>query len=104
MRDVIQKVMAAETEAKRLVEEARAEADRILSDARRKGQDTAARAYQEAGAEADRIVAAAIDAAEKEKQENLARAAAEMASRIGFDEPASQRVVDWIVRHVCAKQ
>jgi len=96
--------MAAETEAKRLVEDARAEADRILSDARKKGQDVAARAYQEAGVEADRIVAAAIDAAEKEKQESLARAAAEIASRIGLDEPARQSVVEGIVRYVCAKQ
>ena len=48
MREVIQEIIATESEAKALVEMARAEAERILSDARKKGQDMVERARQDA--------------------------------------------------------
>jgi vacuolar-type H+-ATPase subunit H len=43
MRDVIQKIIATESEARLTVEAARAEADRISSDAQKKGHDVVER-------------------------------------------------------------
>lgn len=60
MRDVIQKVIAAEAEGRRIVEAAKTEAERISSDAQKKAQDIVARARQEARAEAERMVEAAV--------------------------------------------
>jgi len=47
MRDVIQRIIATESEARLIVDAARTEADRILSDARTKGKDIVERARQE---------------------------------------------------------
>lgn len=101
MRDVIQKIVATEAEAKRTVEEARAQADHILSEARKKAQDIAAQAHLEAIAEAECIVAAAVEDAEKEKEERLARAAAKIAKQAGIDEADRRRIVERVVRFIC---
>ena len=53
---------------------------RILSDARKKGQDIVEQARQEARVEAERIVETAVEAAEREKENRLAHAAAEIES------------------------
>jgi vacuolar-type H+-ATPase subunit H len=101
MRDVIQKIIATESEAKAIVEAARAEADRILSDARKKGQDIVERALQEARVEAEKIVEAAIEGAEREKEKRLTHAAAEIETQIQLDQKSRQWAVEGVVRCVC---
>lgn len=101
MRDVIERIVATEAEAKRAIEEARAEADGIMAEARKKAQDITARAHQEAAAEADRIVASTVEEAEKEKVERLVLAAAKLEKNVGIDEAARKRIVEGIVRCIC---
>ena len=104
MRDVIQKIIATENEGKTLVERARAEADRILSDARKEGQDIIERARRGARAETEKIVEAAVEEAEREKKNRLAHAAAEIESEIQLDRNASQQAAEGVVRCVCGLQ
>ena len=101
MRDVIQKLIETEAEAKQIVEAARAEAGRILSDAQKRGRDLMALTRQETRVEADRILVAAVREAESEKQELLARAAAEMETQVRLNEATKQRAVEEVVRCVC---
>jgi vacuolar-type H+-ATPase subunit H len=101
MRDVIQKIIATENEAKLLVEKANAEADRILSDAQKKGQSMVDRAREEALFEAERIMEAAIEGAEREKQDRLAQIAAEIERDIQLDQERRESVVEGVVRCVC---
>jgi len=103
MRDVIQKIVAAENEARVIVEAAKAEADRILSDAKKKGQDIGERTRQEALVEAEKIVEAAVEAAEREKQRRLAEAAAQIESQIQLEPATRQWAVTEVVRCVCKK-
>jgi len=103
MRDVIQKIVATENEAKLAVEEARAEADRILSDAQKKGHDVIERARQEALIEADKIVEAAVEAAEREKQDRLADAVTQIESQTQLEPATRKWAVEEIVRCVCKR-
>jgi len=103
MRDVIQKIIATESEAKLTVEEARAEADRISSDAQKKGHDVVEQARQEALIEAGRIVDDAVEAAELEKQYRLTDAAAEIESQIQLDPASRKKAAEAVVRCVCKK-
>lgn len=103
MRDVIQKIIAAENEARLIVEAAKAEADRILSDAKKKGHDIVERTRQEALIEAEKIVEAAAEAAECEKQRRLAEAAAQIESRVRLEPAARQWAVSEVIRCVCKK-
>ena len=59
MREVIKNVIATEAEARGMVAAARAEADRIASDAQQRSQELVAQARLEARAEAERMVEAA---------------------------------------------
>jgi len=104
MRDVIQKVLATETEAKRLVAAAQADADRIVTAAQQRGQALRAAARQEARGEADQIMAKAAQIAGQEKQERLARAAAEIEAQIRLDETTKQRAVAGVIRCVCGQR
>jgi len=101
MRDVIQKIIATEGEARLTVEEARAEADRILSDAQKSRHDIVERARQEALGEADKILETAVEAAEQEKQNRLAEVAAEIESQIQLEPAGRKRAVEEVVRCVC---
>jgi len=103
MRDVIQKIIATESEAKLTVEAARAEADRILSDAQKKGHDVVEQARQGALIEAERIVNAAVEEAELEKQYRLTNAAAEIESQIQLEPASRKKAVEGVVRCVCKK-
>lgn len=101
MRDVIQKVIAAEGEAKLIVKAARKEGDCILTDARTQAQDLMDQARKEARLEAERMLEAAEQEANQEKQERLTRAAAEIQTQIRLEEPIMQRAVGIVVRCVC---
>jgi vacuolar-type H+-ATPase subunit H len=101
MRDVIQKIIATESEARLTVEAARAEADRISSDAQKKGHDVVERARHEALIEAGRIVEAAVEAAEREKQHRLADAVVEIESQIQLEPANRKKAAEKVVRCVC---
>lgn len=103
MRNVIQKVLETEREAKRLVETAKADAENVLSKARQQAREMLAQAQQNAHAEAQRMVEVAIEAAEREKQESLARATAEIKTEVHLDKAVLQRAVEGVVRCVCEK-
>ncbi len=104
MRDVIKKVLASEAEAKRMVEQAKAEADRILSDAQKQGQEFIARTRQETRAEAENLLETAIRTAEQEKQQRLARVVAEIQNQVCLDETTRQRAVAEVIRCVCGQR
>jgi vacuolar-type H+-ATPase subunit H len=101
MRDVIQKIISTENEARLTVEEARAEAERIMSDAQKKGYDLIERARQETLIEAKKIVDASVEEAERKKQSQLAHAAAEIENQIRLDPATRQLAVEGVVRCVC---
>ncbi|MCX5817696.1 MAG: hypothetical protein NTX75_15900 [Proteobacteria bacterium] len=101
MREIIQKIITTESEAKLTVEVARAEADRISSDAQKKGHDIVELARQEALIEAGRIVEVAVEAAEREKQYRLTDAAAEIESQIQLEPASRKKAAEGVVRCVC---
>lgn len=101
MRDVIQKIVATEDEAKLTVEAARTEADRIVSDAQKKGQELIGRARQEAFAEAQRIIEAAVEKAEREKESLLTDAVAKVESQVQLEPASRKSAIEEVVRCVC---
>ena len=100
MREIIQKIITTESEAKHIVEAARAEADRISSDAQKEGHDVVERARQEALIEAGRIMQAAVKTAEREKQRRLTDAAAEIESQIQFEPASRKSAIEGVIRCV----
>ncbi|HEV2328917.1 MAG TPA: hypothetical protein VGY56_09045 [Verrucomicrobiae bacterium] len=98
MRDVIEKVMAAEAEGRRLVEAARKDAEQILANARAERRILLERATRESRLEAENILATAGDEARREKAESLACAADEVEKEIRLDETTRQHLVEAAVR------
>jgi vacuolar-type H+-ATPase subunit H len=101
MREVIKNVIATEAEARGMVAAARAEADRIASDAQKRSQDMVAKARLEARVEAERLVEAAGGEAAREKQERLAQATLEIEMQVRLEETNRQQAVAGAVRCVC---
>ncbi len=101
MHDLVQKIIATESEAKILIEEAGTEAEHILSEAQKKGHDVVEKTRQEIINETGRIIDAAINAAEQEKQRCLTNTAAEIENRIQLDPITRQRVVEGVMRCLC---
>ena len=101
MRDVIQKIISVENEANVTIQDARAEAERITSDARKKSNDLIENARQEALTEAKKIIDALIQDAEKEKQQQLASAVIEIEKRVRLDPAIREWAVEGVVRCVC---
>jgi vacuolar-type H+-ATPase subunit H len=104
MRDVIEKIIATESEAKLIVDAARTEADQILSEARKKGLDVIEKTRQEVLVEADKILGTAIETAEREKQQRLADAVAEIEKQIQLAPDSRKSAVEGVVRCVCKQQ
>ena len=101
MRDIIQKIVAAENEARLIVEEAGVEAERILSDARKQGQALIEGARREGLTQAGRIVEAATEEAEKEKERRLSLAAGEIDREVRLETDKKESVIEGVVRCVC---
>lgn len=97
MRDVIQKIIATETEARQRVQTARAEAERILSDARKRAQALVVDAGQTARLDAEKMLATALQAAETEKKERLAHIAAEVETQISIDNTTVQQAIAAVI-------
>lgn len=100
MQEVIQKVVATETEAKQLVQAARTEAGRLLTDARSQARRLVEDAQREARLETDGLLAAAEVEAANEKTELLARAAREIETNIRLDADTARQAVEAAVRCV----
>jgi len=102
MRDVIQKMVEAEGEAKRVLDAARTEADRILADARRQAHAMAEQSRQETRDRAARILSDAVQQAEREKQQRLAREIAAAEAETRLDEATFRAAAQAVVRAVAA--
>ncbi|MCX8111286.1 MAG: hypothetical protein N3D15_08575 [Syntrophorhabdaceae bacterium] len=101
MRDVIEKIVSTEVEAKAIIEKAKSIKDQILIDARKKSQDMIERARHEALIEAENIINAAVEAAEMEKQMKLNHAAKDIENRFTLTQETRKAAVELIIRHVC---
>lgn len=104
MRDVIQKIVAAENQAKRIIEEGRAEADCILSEARRQAQDISMKAYQDAGRDAQEIIAEAAREAQGGRQRNIEKALVSIEQEVVIEEDLKRKIIEKIVRRVTGKE
>ncbi|MBM4017447.1 MAG: hypothetical protein FJ288_03820 [Planctomycetes bacterium] len=103
MRDVIRKMVEAETEAKRIVGEAQAQAERLLADARGEAHALMERSRQESQAEAARISDAAAQEAERLRQERLARELAAVDAQSRLDPATLQAAAEAVVRVVAGQ-
>ena len=101
IREVIQSVIEAETQAKRLVAAAKAEAEVILPQAEKQSQELLRSVQQETRAEVERLAEEATRQAEREKNECLAHAAAGIEAEVRLDEISRQRAVESILLCVC---
>ena len=103
MRDVIQSMVQAEAEAKRIVAAAEAEAERIVAEARKTAQPIVEQARARTREEAGRIVEAAAREAEREKKERLAAATAQIDAQVRLDDSLRRAAVEAVVKAVCGK-
>lgn len=101
MRDVIQRVIQVEGEARQLVQAARSESDRLVTDARVTAKRLIEQAKQEAKLESDDLLLAAEAASQNEKAGQLSRVAAEVQKTICLDEATTRAVADAAVRGIC---
>ena len=100
MQDAITSIMAAEHEAKRLVDEADAERTRIIREAQNKADEMATQAHRETRKEAEQFVADAVREAEREKQEKLVHIKTEIENQIHLDDAYLRKAIDMVVRSV----
>jgi vacuolar-type H+-ATPase subunit H len=100
MREVIQGLIEAESEARSIVQLAREEADGLVSEARQRARDLVAQSRQAARAEAAQTIEAAVAAAQQEKMKQLERAATEIQIQVRMDEATRGRLADAVVRCV----
>ncbi|HOV89524.1 MAG TPA: hypothetical protein PKW07_02305 [Syntrophorhabdaceae bacterium] len=101
MRDVIEKIVSTEGEAKAIIEKAQAERDKIIADARKKAQEIIEKARQDALAESKKIVDAGIEGAEMEKQMKLTQALKDIENRFNLKEGTKEQAIEFIIRQVC---
>ncbi|HOJ42852.1 MAG TPA: hypothetical protein PK800_01905 [Syntrophorhabdaceae bacterium] len=101
MKEVIEKIVSTENEAKSIIEGAKIEADRIISEAKRKAQDIIEKTKRDAIIEAQKIIDLAIEKAQQEKEKRLIEKAREIKSQFVLNEEARQKAIDWIVKTVC---
>lgn len=103
MRETIQRVMAAEDEAMRLVEAAREEGEAFLVDCRRRARDVSERTQREARLEGEELLEASAEGACREREERIRRASAEIEASICLDEAVARQAIDAIIRCVCRR-
>ncbi len=102
MNDVIRKVVQAEDEARRLVEEARAAADLIVAGARNKARQLTEDTRLQTKTGVEQLLATADREARLEKQRRVDAVAAGLDGRFRPDSAARQGAVDAAVRCVCS--
>ncbi len=97
MREVIEKVMAAEAEAKRLLSHAQQEAEAIVQQARQDAMQFTEQRRKDARLEAERMVAEAETAALVQKQRQIGQIAEALQSGLQLDAADHQRAVKVVV-------
>ena len=102
MREALQSIIATEAEARGMVAVALAEADRILSNARRECEQLAGQARQRAQADGEALMEAALREARQAEKLELASAAAEIEARLRLEEGTRQAAVSAVLRCVCS--
>ena len=100
MRELIQRLVETEAEAKAIVEGARVEAARLIEAAKNEAQGLTAAARRDAGDKAEAIIHAAMEEALLEKQQRLAQAKADIESRVRLDDSTKGRLINAVVRCV----
>jgi vacuolar-type H+-ATPase subunit H len=103
MRETIQRVMAAEDGARRLVDAARIEGTAHLVDCRRRAQELAENIEREARLAGAEFLEGATKEAHREKEDRLRKASAEIDATIRLDEAVARKAVDAIIQCVCGR-
>lgn len=103
MRETIQRVMAAEDQARRLVESAREEVEAYLVDCRRRARELAQHTEREARQAGAEILEAAAEEARREREDRIRKASAEIEATIRLDEAVAREAAEAIVRCVCGR-
>ncbi|MCX5684693.1 MAG: hypothetical protein NT049_13535 [Planctomycetota bacterium] len=103
MREVIQKMVEAEGDAKRLLDEAKTAADRLLGEARRQAQGLLEQSRGEAKAAAAKVVESAVQEDEREKKERLAREIAAVEAETRMDDAVRRAAVEAVVKAVSSQ-
>ncbi len=102
MREVIQRVIETEGEAKHMVEAARQEAERLLATAQTEAQAILTRARAETRAQAEKLIDSAVQQAQAEKKQLLAKADLEIREALQLDATTREQIVHAVVQCVCA--
>jgi vacuolar-type H+-ATPase subunit H len=102
MQDVIHRVMEAEGEARKILQDAQGEADRLVGEARSQAKQRADQVRTEVRQAADKLLKEAEQAAEQQKAEQLALAAVQIDSGIRIDDALRRSAVDAVVACVAA--
>ena len=103
MQNVIQRVMEAEGEAQRILQDARTEAERLVDEARQQVKVKESQSRINVRLMADTLIEKAVQAAENEKAAQLARAVLAMNSGTHLDDPVRRCAVKAVVDCVAGK-
>lgn len=101
MRAVIQDLVAAEAEARAVVQTARTEAERLRSEAEQRAREMVARARQESADEAAQVIARAVEAAEQEKRRRRQAVEVDIERRFHLAEATQARCAEALARWAC---
>lgn len=100
MRDVIQSVVEAEAEARRIVQSAREEADRILAAAQEQAKQKLSQARAEGRAASEKVIQTAVQRALERKAELLRNAEVGILESTRIDPDLKEQIIDAVVRCV----
>jgi vacuolar-type H+-ATPase subunit H len=101
VREVIQKLIAVEEEAKDIVKKAQEAGAKVVQEARDKTAEIIDRSRAEVRLEAERVLQAAAERTSADEQGLLTREDAEIESAIRLDPAARQRAVQAVVQCAC---
>lgn len=101
MREVIQGLLEAEGEARRIVQSAREAAVELVAEAMKCARESVEQARHAARAEAAQAILTAVQAAQKERQQRLQNAKVEIERQVCMDEATCSRLADAVVRCIC---
>lgn len=97
MREVIQKVIAAEAEATELLKTAKAEAEALIRQARVDALQKTEQSHREAQVEADRLIAEAEANAIEAQRQSIEQYVRDLQATIRLDDEAHRRAVQAVV-------
>lgn len=100
MLDVIKEVIAAETEARRVLADTRIKGDGILADARKRARELLDQSLARAKSEASALSTAAMEEAGLETAAMIERARAGIESQVRLDDAVMRAAVEAVVRCV----